>query len=230
MLFLHETHEISGGKSAEADAALRDTWRPLIEADNRARVLWHWHLTHGTGASYQLVTITAVRDWQAWGQLVERMRGDGAWQKWFDACAAWRRELTSKLLLPAPWSPLQTVDLAAAPAPTEGGAVSLFLHDTGWPFPGKLDAYVDALGSVFYPQTRRSRMIRVEACWVTAPGTGRHHEVVLLQRILDWPAFSQLLTAGERQAQPGDWMIEGLRYRDRWESKLLRPAAWSPLQ
>ena len=127
-----------------------------------------------------------------------------------------------------PWSPLQQVDLGA-PAPAVD-APSLFLHDTGWPYPGKLDAYVGALGSVFYPQTARYKMIRVEACWTTAPGTGRHHEVLLLQRVLDWPAYSQMLTGGERPSRPGDWMVEGLKYRDRWESKLLRPATWSPLR
>ena len=88
---------------------------------------------------------------------------------------------------------------------------------------GKLSEYVAALGSIFYPATRNYRMIRVEACWTTCPGSGRHHEVLLLQKILDWPAFSRLLTEGERPSRPGDWMQEGLNYRDRWESKLLRP-------
>jgi len=71
-------------------------------------------------------------------------------------------------------------------------------------------------------------MISVAACWTVAPGTGRHHEVVLLQRIEDWEQFSRLLARGEQGAQRSGWMVEGLRYRDRWESKLLRCAAWSP--
>src|SRR5262249_39178732 len=143
----------------------------------------------------------------------------------WDACWKSRREVTSKLLQPTPWSPVQEVDLGAPP---EGGDGSLYLHDTGWPFVGKLDEYVAALGSVFYPATRNYKMIRVEACWTVCPGTGRHHEVVLLQKVLDWPAYSHMLTDGERPSKPGDWMQEGLKYRDRWESKLLRPASWSP--
>jgi len=51
---------------------------------------------------------------------------------------------------------------------------------------------------------------------------------VLLQKILDWPRFSHLLTDGEGTSRPGEWMQEGLKHRDRWESKLLRTAAWSP--
>lgn len=228
MLFLHETHEIIGGQTAAFEAAVRDEWQPLIEAGGRARLLWFWQLTHGTGLAYHAVSITAVRDWAAWGELVAAMRGDVGWRRWFERCWTLRREVVSKLLQPTAWSPLQTVDLAAPPLASD--APSLFLHDTGWPNPGKLDAYVEALGSVFYPQTRTYKMIRVEACWTVCPGTGRHHEVVLLQRVLDWPAYAHMLAAGERPSKPGDWMEEGLKYRDRWESKLLRPASWSPFQ
>lgn len=227
MLYLHETHEIIGGKTAEFEAAVQGVWRPAIEAEGRARLLWYWQHTHGTGPAYQAISITAVRDWSAWGEIVAAMGSAPAWQRWFEACWTLRREVVGKLLQPTPWSPLQSVDLREAPAPTDE-APALYLHDTGWPFPGKLTAYVDALGSVFYPATRTYKMIRVEACWTVCPGAGRHHEVVLLQRVLDWPAFSHMLTAGERPARPGDWMTEGLKYRDRWESKLLRPAEWSP--
>ena len=89
---------------------------------------------------------------------------------------------------------------------------SLYLHDTGWPHPGKLDAYVDALGSVYFPQTEHSRMIQVDACLVVCPGTGRGQEVVLLQRVLDWPAFSRLLTEGgdDTRVQVFSGSLQGL--------------------
>ncbi len=228
MIYLHEQHEIAAGRMTEFEHALRERWVPLIEADGRAKLLWFWHNTHGTGPSYQAISITAVRDWAAWGELVDRARTSPQWRDWYAAACESRRDVTAKLLLPAAWSPLQEVDITAAigaaPAPT------LYLHDTGWPYPGKLDAYVAALGSIFYPATRKSRMISVEACWTVCPGTGRLHEVVLLQKILDWDAFARLLTSGERPAQPHDWMQQGLKYRDRWESKLLRPAEWSPIR
>ena len=227
MLYLHETHEVVGGRMADFEGLLRERWRPLMEADGHARLLWFWHHTHGTGPSYQAISITAIRDWSAWAELVERARSQPAWQSWYAAVSECRREVTGKVLLPTAWSPLQDIDFAAAEVPANH-SLSLYLHDTGWPYPGRLDAYVAALGNIFFPATRKSKMIAVEACWTVCPGTGRFHEVVLLQRILNWPAFSELLTAGERPAQPGDWMQEGLQYRDRWESKLLRPAAWSP--
>jgi hypothetical protein len=211
--------------------AVRTHWRPLLEEDAAARLLWFWELAHGTGASYQAVSITAVRDWAAWGALVARAAADARHREWQRHVWTLRHEVTAKILLPTPWSPLQQVDLTAAPAPSAAtDTPALHLHDTGWPFSGKLEEYVSALGKVFLPQTARARMISVVACWTVAPGTGRHHEVVLLQRIEDWEQFSRLITRGEQGAQRSGWMEEGLRYRDRWESMLLRCAAWSPWQ
>ena len=230
MIYLHEVHHVVGGKMDEFGDAIRREWRPLIESDGGARLLWFWHLTHGTGPSYQAVSLTAVRDWATWGTLIAQSAADPRHRAWQRRVWTLRHEVTAKLLLPTTWSPLADADLAAAQPDREVDAPAMYLHDTGWPFAGKLDEYVAALGSVFYPQTRRSRMISVVACWTVAPGTGRHHEVVLLQRIEDWEQFSRLLTRGEQGAQRGGWMEEGLRYRDRWESKLLRCARWSPRQ
>ena len=224
MLFLHETHEVAGGRMEEFGTFMRDEWRPLVEADGSARLLWCWELTHGTGASYQAITVTGIRDWTSWGVIAARMQEEPRWRDWRRRAGELRRDTISKLLVPASWSPNASIDLSAPPA----GEPALFLHDTGWPFPGRLDDYVAALGSVYLPQIQKSRMISLEACWIVAPGTGKHHEAILLQKILDWPRFTELLARGEQGAQRSGWMVEGLRYRDRWESKLLRTASWSP--
>ena len=226
MIFLHEIHEVVGGKMGDFEDSLRATWKPLVESQGDARLIWFWHHTHGTGPSYQAISVTAIADWQAWGRLVDRWRG-GDLGSWACDVASVRREVTSKILLPTAWSPLRDVDLGGA-GEESSGEPAVYLHDTGWPFPGKLDTYVAALGDVYFPQVKQSRMISVEACWTTAPGAGRHHEVVLLQKILDWSRFSDLLTKGEKPSTPGEWMREGLKHRDRWESKLLRTASWSP--
>jgi hypothetical protein len=230
MIFLHETHEIVAGRGEAFEEAVRTGWQPLIEERGDARVLWFWEHTHGTGPSYQAISITAVRDWTTWGALVDRSRTDARFRDWDRGAWELRRDVTRKILLPTDWSPLPPIDLSAPPATTTTDAPAMYLHDTGWPFPGKLDDYAAALGSVFHPQVQQSRMISVAACWTTAPGTGKHHEVVLLQKILDWERFAQLLTHGASGQQRGGWMVEGLRYRDRWESKLLRCASWSPRQ
>ena len=230
MLFLHETHEVVAGEMDAFEELVRTTWRPLVEERGEARLCWFWHHTHGTGPSYQAVSITAVRDWATWGALVERDRSDPRFRDWHRRVWKVRKDETAKVLLPTPWSKIQTVDLAAPPAETHTDAPTMYLHDTGWPFPGKLEEYTTALGAVFDAQVHQTRMISIEACWTTAPGTGKHHEALILQKILDWERFAHLITHGETGQQRGGWMVEGLKYRDRWESKLLRCARWSPMQ
>ena len=44
MIFLHETHEVVGGKMTDFENALREQWLPLIESAGTARLLWYWHL------------------------------------------------------------------------------------------------------------------------------------------------------------------------------------------
>src|SRR5262249_44714533 len=159
-------------------------------------------------ASYQAVSLTAVRDWTAWGELAPRIAD------WRRGVAPLLRDVTAKVLLPVLWSPLTDVDLMSEPAAGDVERPALYLHDTGWPFAGQREAYVGALGDVYLPQIRGTRMISVVGCWTVAPGTGRHQEVVLLQRIEDWDRFAELLARGEQGAQRGGWMVEGLRYRD----------------
>jgi len=231
MIFVHETHDLQGGKADEFSEAFRATWRPLLEEDRSARLLWYWDVPHGTGPSYQALSLTAVRDWAAWGALVARGESDARFRDWQRLAWTLRREVTAKIMRPTAWSPLREVDLETPPGETpSAGGPGLYLHDTGWPFPGRLDDYLAALGRVLHPQERQTGMVSITGCLASAPGTARHHEVLILQRIDDWERFARLITHGETHAQRGGWMEEGLKYRDRWESKILRCAAWSPRQ
>ena len=119
MIYLHEIHEVLGGKMEEFGDAIRTQWRPLLEDGGRARLLWYWHLTHGTGPSYQAVSISAVRDWAAWGDIALQVRQDPNHRRWCESVCELRREVTTKILVPTSWSPLQSVDLDA-PAPAAG--------------------------------------------------------------------------------------------------------------
>src|SRR5439155_6798163 len=131
--------------------AVRTHWRPLVEEDGRARLLWFWHLTHGTGASYQAVSITAVRDWATWGALVAQAAADERFRDWQRRVWTLRREVTAKLLLPVPWSPLRESDLTTVSAPVVD-APAMYLLVTGLPFVGMLDEYDEALVSIFHTQ------------------------------------------------------------------------------
>src|SRR5881409_3994138 len=99
MLFIHETHEVIGRKEDEFEAAIRDEWLPTLAKGDGARLLWYCIHVHGTGPAYNVVTITAVHD--------------GAdWQTELDAL---RHRVTSSVMLPVPWSPMQEVDFAELP-------------------------------------------------------------------------------------------------------------------
>jgi hypothetical protein len=54
---------------------------------------------------------------------------------------------------------------------------------------------------------------------------------VLWQRIRSAEALLALLTfeTPPEYRAPGTWMHDALEVRDRWESRLLRVAPWSPL-
>ena len=93
---------------------------------------------------------------------------------------------------------------------------------------GKGENSANVRDEAFGQPSRKRPFVSLSA--LSAPGTGKHHEVVLLQKILDWDRFAHLITRGETGQQAGGWMVEGLKYRDRWESKLLRCARWSPRQ
>ena len=84
--------------------------------------------------------------------------------------------------------------------------------------------------SLLAPGLARSGFLRMEAAFRPAYGTHRRAELVLMQKVLDDERLARLLTTeipAERRA-PGTWMHDALDVRDRWESRLLRTASWSP--
>ncbi|MHB8669026.1 MAG: hypothetical protein ACYDAD_00445 [Acidimicrobiales bacterium] len=228
MLFLHEVHTLAGLRSRDFETAVREEWQPILAKTGSARLLWYCHQSHGTGAAYTVVTITAFRDAAAWEELARRVQ-TGDLQGWMAELDQTRHEVMSKLLLPSPWSPMQEVDLGAG-LPTEEHEPSLYMEDTGWPYEGRLDDYVRGLGELYIPMTASSPLIDVQACFQPAFGAGRRREAILFQRLRDQDALLRLLTHEEPPSYPPDsWMTKALSLRDHWESRLLRTAPWSPL-
>ena len=72
MLFLHETHQVIGRHEDASEVAFRYEWMPTLGRDDSARLLYFLHHAHGTGVSYNVITITAIRDGAAWEGLVRR--------------------------------------------------------------------------------------------------------------------------------------------------------------
>jgi hypothetical protein len=235
MLLVHEVHSVDGRHDDDFDAAYRDGYVGALGADTDARLLYHLHHAHGGGRSYRVVTITAVRDAAAWGRLSERIhRGD--LRRWAEDLDKIRHDVTAKVLVAVPWSPLQDLDLASVPTTGVDHELTLFMEDTVWPYEGRLEDYVEKSGSIYgawmaSEEHSKRAMLRIEAAFRTAFGTGNRREIVLWQRVTKPEGLLRLLTT-ELPAEykvPGNWMVDGLDYRDQWESRLLRTTRWSPL-
>ena len=69
MLFLHETHKVVGAREDEFEAAYREGWMPTLAKEDDARLLWYTNHAHGSGVSYNVVTITGIADGAAWERL-----------------------------------------------------------------------------------------------------------------------------------------------------------------
>ncbi len=233
MLFLHEVHEVKGRCEEEFEAAMREGWMTTLAATDSARLLWYANQAHGSGKSYQVVTITGISDGAAWERLALRIQS-GDLQDWMRELDTLRRDVTGKLFVPVYWSPLQEVDLAKVPTDGREHEISMFMEDTGWPY-SSLDDYIRCWDVDYYqvlskyPKDRM--LLDIQACFQVAHGTHQRREAMLWQKIVNHEGLLRLLThevAKEHKA-PDSYMMKALQFRDDWQSRLLRTSAWSPL-
>jgi hypothetical protein len=233
VLFIHEVHQVAGAGADTFEALHRDRLAPALAGTDDTRLLWFLHQTHGTGPAYTYVTVIGAADHNAWGTLGERSeRGD--LRDWAGEVDALRHESRAKVLEPVPWSPLAELDLATVPAMSEHADpdATLFMEDTAWPHQGARQRYLDKAGTLYLETLRKGRgLLELVAAFTPAFGTGRHREVVLWQRVNRPELLLPLLTreVPPEHRAPGTWMHDALEVRDRWRSRLLRVAPWSPL-
>jgi hypothetical protein len=236
VLYLHETHRVAGDRADEFEEAWRVHAKALASTED-LRVLWYFHHAHGTGPSYTVVTVTAVRDGAAWERLARAFESGGAPGAWAREVDALRHDHTAKILAPVSWSALQEVDLESMTGVADDRPQTLYMEDTVSPFPGKLDAYLEAAGTLYARDTVGKRMaegtslLELRGAFRTIVGPNAGREVVLWQRVMKPELLERLLTreVPAEHRGPGTWMHDALEFRDRWESRLLRTAPWSPL-
>lgn len=236
MLYLHETHRVAGARAEEFEEAWRTGYAQALAATDEARLLWFMNHAHGTGPSYVVVTVTALADGASWERLARRLE-EGDLRSWARAIDAMRHDSTSRLLAPVAWSAMQDVDLSAVGADDAEREPVLYMEDTVRPFAGKLDDYLHAASTLYARDTLGKRLeegtslLDLRGCFRTIAGPHAGREVILWQKVVR-PELLPLLLTMEIPAEhrgPGTWMREALAYRDSWESRLLRTAAWSPV-
>ena len=231
MLLLHEVHKVNGTKEDEFEATYRDGWMPMLAKSDDARLLWYTNHAHGSGMSYQVVTVTALRDGDAWVRMVDRVqRGD--LQTWMRDLDELRHEVTGTIQIPLTWSPMQDVDLAGVPTDGTAHEATMYMEDTMWPYDGKIVDYIEACGGVYSKSLAyEDPFITIESAVQPALGSQIRGEVTLMQRIHKLDRLAGLLAKDMDPAHrgPGTWMHDALSVRDQWESKLLRTSTWSPL-
>jgi hypothetical protein len=182
------------------------------------------------------VTVTALAEGAAWERHAARLE-DGDLRSWAREIDAMRHNSLSKLLSPVEWSAMQEVDMASVPVDGSERGLALYMEDTVHPYAGKLDEYLQAASTLYARDTIGKRMadgtglLDLRGCFRTITGAHAGREVILWQRVVRHELLTPLLTRevpAERRG-PGTWMNDALAYRDEWESRLLRTAAWSPL-
>jgi hypothetical protein len=234
MLVLHEVHTVVGEHAREFAHLCRDELGGGLAQDPGARLLYYFDHAAGSGPSYTVVTLTGLADGEALDRLVRRTH-DGDLASLWRRLDRWRHEVVGKVLAPVEWSPMGDLDLSSVPADGADHEPSLYMEDTGWPS-APIDDYLAFWDTSYHrflealPPERR--LLRIEACFRTAWGSGRHPEGILLQKIGNTQALKGLLSSTERydpDEWPGSYMHGALALRDQWESRLLRTARWSPL-
>ncbi|OBH73201.1 hypothetical protein A5682_05520 [Mycobacterium mantenii] len=230
MLFMHEVHTVRGRHEDDFEAAFRHGWMPMLAAGDDARLLWYADHAQGSGPSYTVVTVTAVRNGAAWERLALRVqRGD--LQTWMRGLDELRHGVEAKLLVALPWSPLRDVAFDEVPADGREHELSLYMEDTMWPYQDKFEEYVARCGDVYAAGLERpSAMLAIQAAFQPALGSHLRREVVLMQRIQRPKQLLGLLRTriSDEYRAPGTWMHDALELRDQWTSRLLRTSAWSP--
>ena len=202
-----------------------------------ARLLWYTNHAHGSGLSYNVVTITGIADGAAWESLARRTQ-TGDLRPWMRELDNLRHEVTGKILLPvavvaaAGGGPGDRAHRRCDPSaePVHGGH-RLALCPAGrlHPLLGRdlLPAAVQGASEM--------RILDIQACFQVAHGSYKRREKRCCGRRSDdannYAALVHLLTTDipPEHRGPGSYMFDALKYRDQWESRLLRTSDWSPL-
>ena len=232
MLFVHEVHEVTGTGGAAFEEMLRDHWAPALAQDVDVRLVWCARSLPGAVSRPEIITWTAVSDGTALERLGERIR-HGDLTETAMALGAARQNVTRRVISQLNFS---TLDIDLASIPKNPGPYreqgELYVHDFVPPRPGMQREFETKLAEVFaFLREMPELGTPLWACFETIAGGGTTPENVMVTRVASAEALVRMLAVDmPREAYvPGMWMVDGLRVRDTWTSRLMRSVPWSPI-
>jgi hypothetical protein len=228
MFVLHQVHHLAPESMTSFEAVSRDELLPAVASDPDSRLIWYASATDVETRGREAITMIACQSAVGLERLGERFRtGDLAAVG--GKLAGVRRSVETRVLKPLRQNPLQ-VDFDAVPVAGTSHTTVSYMHDFVPPRIGQRRAYEDAMVKI-YGAMSDTELLDV-ALWAgLEPIAGPIPEQVNISRIQNTQVLINLLLNDipRDNKKLGTWMHEALKLRDRWTTRLVRCASWSPL-
>jgi hypothetical protein len=231
MLFIRETHRVIGLHQDNFEDLVRDEWMPVVATDPGSRLLWYFNHAHGSSISFNVVTVTGVEDWDAWGRLQARVQS-GDLQDLAHRMDQMRYGTVASIYEPLEWSPFQAAPLASIPTSSADHERTMYIEDTIQAGVGAVDGLPEAIRSAYRGNLDPALpgLTELAAAFRPVAVAGRRGEIVLLQRIRDLGDLARYYFDGEAGAGAPWSAAHALTpFTDTWSTRVLRAAPWSPL-
>jgi hypothetical protein len=229
MILLHQVHSLRPGAGPEFEEITRDQLLPLT-ASGTSRFAFYAVPTGVALHQDEVITMIALEDGSALGRFSERVRS-GDLTNTANRLAMLRTDVATRLLKPLDYDPSQ-LRLEDIPSASNHKPSVSYMHDFVPPVIGQNRAYVDMMREHYMALTETELSgVVLRYSWETVWGGGPVPEMFNLSEIRSPGALLQLVgkeIPGEYK-QIGSWMWDALSVRDRWTTRLLRSATWSPI-
>ncbi len=231
MRYIHQILRVPLPRRAALEARLRDDWLPAVARGGDARLAWVASAMDLAVRADEVCAITVLRDDAALARFGERVRtGDLA-----SLAAEVAGETTSmevRLLAPLRYNPF-TFELDAIPAEPVVAPTTSYMHDFVPPVIGQNRGYEDLMEARYMALSDQELSnVVLRGAFETVAGGGPMPEHFNLSEIRSTDGLIQLLAheIPKEYKAMGTWMWEALGVRDRWTTRLVRSAAWSPVR
>lgn len=229
MFILHQVHQLEPGSIDSFESFVRDEVLPSVASDPGSRLFWYASATDVSTRGREAITMIALQDAQTLERFATRMRS-GDLAAVGNQLNRMRRGVETRIAKPLRHNPL-TIDVSALPtSAVENHPTISYMHDFVPPRIGQRRAYEDAMVKIYGAMSDRE-LLDI-ALWAgLEPVAGPVPEQINISRIQNIDVLVNLFVNDipREHKQLGTWMHEALKLRDRWTTRLVRCAPWSPL-